>query len=41
MRKAKAAGLTDDDIKHTLLLLIQTVGFPTFMKAYAVFKGIR
>jgi 4-carboxymuconolactone decarboxylase len=41
IKKARAAGLTDDEIKHTLLLLIQTVGFPTFMKAYAVFKGIR
>ena len=36
--KGKEAGVTDDEIKHTLLLLIQTTGFPTFMEAYAVFK---
>ena len=32
--KGKAAGLGDEEIKHALLLLIPTVGFPTFMKAY-------
>jgi AhpD family alkylhydroperoxidase len=36
--KARAAGATDKEIEHTLLLLIQTVGFPTFMEAYSVFK---
>ena len=36
--KAKEAGVTDDEIKQTLLLLIQTTGFPTFMDAYSVFK---
>lgn len=36
--KGKAAGLTDDEIKHALLLLLQTTGFPTFMEAYAIFK---
>lgn len=36
--KGKAAGVTDDEIKHTLLLLIQTAGFPTFMEAYGVYK---
>lgn len=36
--KAKEAGVTDDEIKHTLLLLIQTTGFPNFMEAYSVFK---
>lgn len=36
--KAKDAGVTDDEIKHILLLLMQTTGFPTFMEAYAVFK---
>ncbi len=25
---------------HALLLLIQTAGFPTFMKAHAVFKPL-
>ena len=36
--KAKEAGATDDEIKHVLLLLIQTTGFPTFMEAYSVFN---
>jgi 4-carboxymuconolactone decarboxylase len=36
--KGKEAGVTDDEIKHTLLLLMQTTGFPTLMEAYAVFK---
>ena len=36
--KAKEAGVTDDEIKHALLLLIQTTGFPTFMEAYSVFN---
>jgi len=39
--KGKESGLTDDGIKHALLLLIQTTGFPTFMEAYSVFKRIR
>ena len=39
--RAKDAGVTDDEIKHALLLLIQTTGFPTFMEAYSVFKKIR
>jgi len=41
VRKARAAGATDEEIKHTLLLLISTTGFPCFMKAYSVFKSIR
>ena len=36
--KGKEAGLTDTEIKHALLLLLQTTGFPTFMEAYSVFK---
>ena len=39
--KAKDAGVADDEIKHALLLLIQTTGFPTFMEAYSVFKKMR
>ena len=39
IKKAKNAGLTDAEIKHSLLLLIPTTGFPTFMKAYSVFRG--
>ena len=36
IKKAQAAGVTDDEIKHALLLLIPTAGFPVFMKAYSV-----
>ena len=39
--KAREAGVTDPEIKHALLMLIQTSGFPTFMEAYAVFKGMK
>ena len=39
--KAKEAGVSGDEIKHALLLLIQTAGFPTFMEAYSVFKKMR
>ena len=39
--KARQAGATDDEIKHVLLLLIQTTGFPTFMEAYSVFKEMK
>lgn len=38
--KGREAGLTDAEIKHALLLLIQTNGFPTFMKAYEVFNNL-
>ena len=41
IKKARAAGATEDEIKHALLLLIQTVGFPTFMEAYQVFKSLK
>ena len=36
--KAWEAGVTDEEIKHALLMLITTVGFPSFMEAYTVFK---
>jgi 4-carboxymuconolactone decarboxylase len=36
--KGREAGLTEEEIKHALLLLIQTTGFPTFMEAYTVYK---
>ena len=39
IKKAQAAGVTDAEIKHTLLLLIPTVGFPMFMKAYSVLES--
>ena len=38
VRKAREAGATDDEIKHVLLMLITTTGFPAFMEAYTVFK---
>ena len=41
IRKARAAGIGEDEIKHALLLLIPTAGFPAFMKSYAVFKSIK
>ena len=40
IRKAKAAGISDEEVKHALLLLIPTAGFPAFMKAFAVYKSI-
>ncbi|MEJ2066377.1 MAG: carboxymuconolactone decarboxylase family protein [Deltaproteobacteria bacterium] len=36
--KARKAGATDEEIKHALLLIIQTVGFPGFMEAYSTYK---
>ncbi len=36
--KAREAGVSDEEIKHALLLLMQTTGFPTLMEAYGVFK---
>lgn len=41
IRKAMAADISDEEIKHALLLLIPTAGFPAFMKSYAVFKSIK
>ena len=41
IRKALAAGVSEDEIKHALLLLIPTAGFPTFMKSYATLKSIK
>jgi len=41
IRKARAAGINEDEIKHALLLLIPTTGFPAFMKSYAVLKSIK
>lgn len=38
--RAREAGATEDEIKHALLLLIQTTGFPTFMEAYTVYKNL-
>ena len=41
IRKARAGGINEDEIKHALLLLIPTAGFPTFMKSYAALKSIK
>jgi AhpD family alkylhydroperoxidase len=38
--RAREAGATEDEIKHALLLLIQTTGFPTFMEAYTAYKNL-
>lgn len=39
--RAREAGATEDEIRHALLLLIQTTGFPAFMEAYTVYKNLR
>ncbi len=36
--KAREAGATDAEIVQTLMLIIQTAGFPAFMEAYSVLK---
>ena len=41
IRKAREAGIDEKEIKHALLLLIPTAGFPAFMKSYTVLKGIK
>jgi 4-carboxymuconolactone decarboxylase len=41
IEKGIEAGLTDGEIKHALLLLIPTVGFPAFMEAYSVLRKMR
>ena len=40
IKKARDAGVADQEIKHALLLLIPTAGFPTFMKAYSVLSNM-
>jgi AhpD family alkylhydroperoxidase len=37
--KAKEAGASEEEIKHALLLLIPTCGFPAFMEAYSKYNG--
>ncbi len=39
--KAREAGATEDEIKHTLLLLLQTTGFPTLMETYQTYKQMK
>jgi len=38
--KAREAGATEDEIKHVLLLIIQTTGFPMFMEAYSIYENM-
>ena len=38
--KAREAGATEEEILHALFLVIPTCGFPHFMEAYRVYKGI-
>ena len=37
--KARAAGASQEEIVHALLLVIPTCGFPTFMEAYDQVKA--
>ena len=39
--KAREAGATEDEIKHALLLVIPTTGFPMFMECYSVYKKMK
>jgi len=39
--KAREAGATEEEIKHALLLIIQTTGFPMFMEAYSTYKNMK
>jgi len=41
LAKAREAGASEEEIKHTLLLLIQTTGFPMFMEAYSAYKNMK
>jgi len=40
IKRAGDAGVAEAEIKHALLLLISTAGFPAFMKAYAVLDNM-
>jgi AhpD family alkylhydroperoxidase len=37
---AREAGVSEDEIKHALLLLFHTCGFPTLMEAYSTYKAM-
>ncbi len=39
--KGRESGLTEEEIKHALLLLVPTVGFPAFMEAYSTYLAIK
>lgn len=38
LAKARKAGASDEEIRHALLLLIPTCGFPAFMEAYSTYR---
>lgn len=38
LAKAREAGASEEELRHALLLLIPTCGFPTFMEAYQIYK---
>ena len=38
LAKAREAGVGEASIRHALLLLIPTCGFPAFMRAYSVLR---
>lgn len=38
--RAREAGVTEAEVKHALLLLIPTCGFPAFMEAYGVVRSL-
>lgn len=38
LAKAREAGASEEELRHALLLLIPTCGFPTFMEAYQVYQ---
>lgn len=40
IRKAEAAGASQEEVRQVILMLISTVGFPAFMEAYTVYKRI-
>ena len=37
---ARDAAVGEAEIEHALLLLVTTCGFPTFMEAYSICKGV-
>lgn len=38
--KAREAGASEEEIRHALFLVIPTCGFPHFMEAWRVYKGV-
>lgn len=40
LAKAREGGASEEELRHALLLLIPTCGFPTFMEAYQVYKRL-